>query len=348
VACVTDWAKGAIFACIRRGHGGIKDPEFLDGDGSGMAFVIISAGRLTHSRVLTVGVRPLICAVGAALLLLAATSMGLGYHVAQLQAAGVEAGSAMLALDPDQPEGRALLDQVGALSGRLSQLEGRAADLARTLGREPRGKLRHASTHAAPVGGPYLRATSSPLPGQSQLFTARGGHSGLALLEDWLSGLETTLDGLSGAAVAHDMEDMAFPYRLPMLGEEIEVSSAFGMRRDPFTGRPARHAGIDFPAAHGTPILASGGGRVIAAGYKGAYGRTVVIDHGDGLTTLYGHASRLLVRAGDIVLPQQPIALVGSTGRSSGPHLHFEVIREGVRVDPSRYLSQVIAPDRGR
>jgi murein DD-endopeptidase MepM/ murein hydrolase activator NlpD len=313
-----------------------------------MAFVIISAGRLTHSRVLTLGLRPLIFAIGSALLLLAAMSMGLGYQVAQLRAAGVPTGNAVLALDPDQPEGRALLDQVGSLSGRLSQLEGRAADLARTLGGEPHGTLRRASTKTAPVGGPYLQPNTAALPYQAQLFAARGGHSGLALLEDWLSGLETTIDSLSGAAVAHDLEDMAFPYRLPMLGEEIEVSSAFGMRRDPFTGRPARHAGIDFPAAYGTPILASGGGRVIAAGYKGAYGRTVVIDHGDGLTTLYGHASRLLVKAGDIVLPQQPIALVGSTGRSSGPHLHFEVIREGARVDPSRYLAQVIAPDRGR
>jgi murein DD-endopeptidase MepM/ murein hydrolase activator NlpD len=313
-----------------------------------MAFVIISAGRLTHSRVLTLGLRPLIFTIGSALLLLAAMSMGLGYQVAQLRAAGIPTGNAVPALDPDQPEGRALLDQVGSLSGRLSQLEGRAADLARTLGGEPHGTLRRASTKTAPVGGPYLQPNTAALPYQAQLFAARGSHSGLALLEDWLSGLETTIDSLSGAAVAHDLEDMAFPYRLPMLGEEIEVSSAFGMRRDPFTGRPARHAGIDFPAAYGTPILASGGGRVIAAGYKGAYGRTVVIDHGDGLTTLYGHASRLLVKAGDIVLPQQPIALVGSTGRSSGPHLHFEVIREGARVDPSRYLAQVIAPDRGR
>jgi len=313
-----------------------------------MAFVIISAGRLTHSRVLTVGARPLLFAIGSTLLLLAATSMGLGYHVAQLRAASVATGNAVLALDPDQPGGRALLDQLGSLAGRLSQLEGQAADLARTLGGEPRVRLRQATMPTASVGGPYLRASAVAMPERSLLFAGPGRQYALAQLEDWLGGLESTLDSLSGAAVAHDLEDMAFPYRLPMQGEEVEVSSAFGMRRDPFTGRPARHAGVDFPAAHGTPVLASGGGRVIAAGYKGAYGRTVVIDHGDGLTTLYGHASRLLVKTGDIVLPQQPIALVGSTGRSSGPHLHFEVIREGVRVDPSRYLAQVIAPDRGR
>jgi murein DD-endopeptidase MepM/ murein hydrolase activator NlpD len=81
---------------------------------------------------------------------------------------------------------------------------------------------------------------------------------------------------------------------------------------------------------------------VVFAGYKGAYGRAVVIDHGDGLSTLYGHASRLLVRPGDVVMPQQKIALVGSTGRSTGPHLHFEVIRKGSRVEPRQYLAHVL------
>jgi murein DD-endopeptidase MepM/ murein hydrolase activator NlpD len=83
---------------------------------------------------------------------------------------------------------------------------------------------------------------------------------------------------------------------------------------------------------------------VVSAGYRGAYGQAVVIDHGDGLTTLYGHASRLLVRPGDVVMPQQKIALVGSTGRSTGPHLHFEVIRDGRRVEPRQYLVGVLEP----
>jgi murein DD-endopeptidase MepM/ murein hydrolase activator NlpD len=106
----------------------------------------------------------------------------------------------------------------------------------------------------------------------------------------------------------------------------------------------ARHSGLDIPAPHGSPILASGGGRVVSAGYRGAYGQAVVIDHGDGLVTLYGHASKLLVRPGDVVMPQQKIALVGSTGRSTGPHLHFEVIRDGKRVEPRQYLVGVLDP----
>jgi murein DD-endopeptidase MepM/ murein hydrolase activator NlpD len=82
---------------------------------------------------------------------------------------------------------------------------------------------------------------------------------------------------------------------------------------------------------------------VVFSGRRGAYGQAVVIDHGDGLATLYGHASRLLVTVGDIVLPQQKIALVGSTGRSTGPHLHFEVIRRGHQVEPRPFLTQVLA-----
>jgi murein DD-endopeptidase MepM/ murein hydrolase activator NlpD len=164
----------------------------------------------------------------------------------------------------------------------------------------------------------------------------------LSRLEFDLSRLEGTLAELSDAATEQEVETMAYPNRMPVPGARVPVSSHYGARRDPFTGRLARHTGLDIPASHGAPILASGGGRVLSAGYKGAYGQTVVIDHGDGLATLYGHASRLLVRPGDVVMPQQTIALVGSTGRSTGPHLHFEVIRDGQRIEPRQYLGQVL------
>jgi murein DD-endopeptidase MepM/ murein hydrolase activator NlpD len=167
---------------------------------------------------------------------------------------------------------------------------------------------------------------------------------GIAGLEADVARLEDTLAWLSSSAIDRELESMAFPRRMPVAGSLVPVSSTYGTRHDPFTGRLARHTGLDIPARSGTAILASGGGRVAFAGRKGAYGLAVVIDHGDGLATLYGHASRLLVQAGDIVLPQQKIALVGSTGRSTGPHLHFEVIRDGDRVEPRGYLAQVLDP----
>ena len=82
---------------------------------------------------------------------------------------------------------------------------------------------------------------------------------------------------------------------------------------------------------------------MVSAGYRGPYGKAIVIDHGHGTQTLYGHCSTLFVRAGDLVLPRQKIAAVGSTGRSTGPHLHFEVIRNGKRVEPGQVLADVLA-----
>jgi murein DD-endopeptidase MepM/ murein hydrolase activator NlpD len=276
--------------------------------------------------------------------------VAVGYLLGAGQAATApaQAGATTTRLDLARPEGRALVERVGALSGRLSQVEGEAAALARRLGLDDAGAAAEAGTaESTPAGGPLV-----PVAGLAALTAATDtgddAGSGIAPLESRLSDLEAKLERLSTAATEHEIEQMAFPYRLPVDGRGVAVSSSFGVRHDPFTGRLARHTGLDIPAAYGTPILASGGGRVLSAGYKGAYGKAIVIDHGDGLKTLYGHASRLLVRAGDVVMPHQKIALVGSTGRSTGPHLHFEVIRNGARVEPSQYLAQVFGGEPGR
>ena len=116
------------------------------------------------------------------------------------------------------------------------------------------------------------------------------------------------------------------------------VTSQFGHRTDPFKRTRTFHAGIDFGAPQGTPIHAVAGGKVILAEHKPAYGNVVVIEHRPGYRTLYAHASKLLVRAGQAVKAGDTIAKVGSTGRSTGAHLHFEVHHSGQRVDPSLYL----------
>ncbi len=116
------------------------------------------------------------------------------------------------------------------------------------------------------------------------------------------------------------------------------VSSLFGYRRDPIIGTPALHAGMDFRATRGTPIHATGSGKVIAAGWNGGYGRMVEIEHAGGYTTRFGHMSRILVKKGDIVKPGTVIGKVGSTGRSTGPHLHYEVRYKGKALNPLRYL----------
>lgn len=116
------------------------------------------------------------------------------------------------------------------------------------------------------------------------------------------------------------------------------VASGFGMRFDPFSGRSTFHEGIDFPAPRGTPIVAAAGGVVIAAEFHYQFGNMLEIDHGNGIITRYAHASRLLAKVGDIVRRAEHVADIGSTGRSTGAHLHFEVRVKGVPQDPNKFL----------
>ncbi|MBN3877717.1 MULTISPECIES: murein hydrolase activator EnvC family protein [unclassified Nostoc] len=124
---------------------------------------------------------------------------------------------------------------------------------------------------------------------------------------------------------------MAYP-------SDASTSSPFGWRVHPILGYRRFHAGLDFAASYGSKIRAADSGRVIFAGWYGGYGRAVIIDHGNGITTLYGHTSELYVSEGQAVERGQAIAAVGSTGFSTGPHLHFEVRRNGTPVDPANYL----------
>jgi murein DD-endopeptidase MepM/ murein hydrolase activator NlpD len=123
-----------------------------------------------------------------------------------------------------------------------------------------------------------------------------------------------------------------------LLPVDGRVSSRFGPRADPFTGEHRHHAGVDFAAPEGSEIRAARSGRVVFAGARGGYGNAVELDHGDGVTTLYAHASDLLVREGDRVAAGEPIGRVGSTGRATGPHLHFEVRNDRQPQDPGRAL----------
>jgi hypothetical protein len=127
------------------------------------------------------------------------------------------------------------------------------------------------------------------------------------------------------------------PTHAPVTGKV--PGSSFGWRIDPITGQSALHTGLDFQADTGTAILAAAGGVVVTQEYHPAYGNMIEVDHGNQLVTRYAHASRTLVKQGDIVRRGQKIAEVGTTGRSTGPHLHFEVLVQGVFQDPQKFLS---------
>jgi len=124
-------------------------------------------------------------------------------------------------------------------------------------------------------------------------------------------------------------------------GRPIEsgwLSSYYGMRADPFSGKPAMHKGLDFAGKAGSDVIATAAGIVTWAGERGGYGHLVEIEHGDGFVTRYGHNKTLTVSIGDVVTKGQPIAKMGNTGRSTGAHVHYEVIRNGKQIDPLPYV----------
>jgi murein DD-endopeptidase MepM/ murein hydrolase activator NlpD len=133
------------------------------------------------------------------------------------------------------------------------------------------------------------------------------------------------------------IKKMMVPTQSPVQGASL--GSVFGWRIDPITGGSALHTGLDFPAEPGTPIFSAAGGVVVAQEYHPQYGSMVEIDHGNDLITRYAHASRVYVKKGDLIKRGQRIADVGTTGRSTGPHLHFEVLVQGVPQDPQKFLN---------
>ena len=151
-----------------------------------------------------------------------------------------------------------------------------------------------------------------------------------------------------GRAVARASRDVAFAAKLralmpyvplgePLSGEP-RVASPFGYRIDPFLGRPELHTGVDLVEPYGAEIRATGAGQVVHAGPMGGYGLMVEIDHGDGLSSRYAHLSEVLVGEGDTVEQGAVVGKLGSTGRATGPHLHYEVRIDGEPVDPERFL----------
>jgi murein DD-endopeptidase MepM/ murein hydrolase activator NlpD len=127
------------------------------------------------------------------------------------------------------------------------------------------------------------------------------------------------------------------PLNRPM-PEAFDTTSGFGTRSDPFTRGLAMHTGVDFRAPTGSPVRATAGGKVVEAGWMGGYGNMVEIDHGNGLTSRYAHLSSIMVSAGDHVAKGATVGRVGSTGRSTGPHLHYETRIDGDPADPMRFI----------
>jgi murein DD-endopeptidase MepM/ murein hydrolase activator NlpD len=198
------------------------------------------------------------------------------------------------------------------MESRVRRMRGVFTDLGLDMGQL------EAATPRAPMGGPFVpvKLPASAGPFERQLYRINTTRAQVERLNRTLA---------------------LVPYRKPVVGE-VEFTSGFGVRSDPFLGRPAMHTGLDFRAATGDPVRATANGRVASAGWSGGYGRMVEIDHGNGLSTRYGHLSEIGVKVGEQIKIGQVIGEVGSTGRSTGQHLHYETRIDGEAVDPQKFL----------
>ncbi len=216
--------------------------------------------------------------------------------------------------------------KLGEVQAHMLRLDGLGEKLAKVAGLKPQ-ELPSATANAGRGGAATVGAPLSIDDFAKQLSELSGT---VDVKADQLTVLEALL--VEGSA------QRKFLPTLPPI-ENINYTSNFGYRIDPFNGHSTFHEGVDFAAESGTPINAAASGKVIYADVHPAYGKCVEIDHGNGLVTRYAHGSELLVKEGDLVVRGQRISRVGSTGRSTGPHLHFEVRLNGVAQNPGRFLA---------
>jgi murein DD-endopeptidase MepM/ murein hydrolase activator NlpD len=218
----------------------------------------------------------------------------------------------------------ARLDGLQAAQGeRLAGLATRAGDEVRRL----RGLIRRTGLDPGRFDAPSAGVGGPLVPLDSRVLDGAGFEAGLALTRRALADGERLRRNAAG-----------LPLGRPIRGEPL-VSSPFGTRLDPFTRGLALHTGLDLKAEYGEPARATAAGRVTAAEAAGGYGNMVEIDHGNGLTTRFGHLARFAVYPGQHVAAGDTVGFVGSTGRSTGAHLHYETRIDGVPVDPQRFLT---------
>ena len=225
---------------------------------------------------------------------------------------GIEGTIARLQASLDRVEARqtaALNSLEESYDSRVKRMRGVLADLGVNPGKAPPPPA---------VGGPFVPLKLSANAGtfERQLFRIQVAR-------------------VQADRLAHTLGTV--PIRKPIVGE-IDLTSSFGVRSDPFGRGLAMHSGLDFRSAHGDPVRATANGRVVSAGWNGGYGKMVEIDHGNDITTRYGHLSEIEVKTGQTVRVGQTIGRVGSTGRSTGPHLHDETRIDGDAVDPQKFL----------
>ena len=328
--------------------------------------VLITHGRLSRTRLLQFQAWQLLLSALLMVALLMAVS-GTVYHFVFLKAARegwpvVSPLVRLLVRDEIAQRDRymrenldAMAQKVGEMQAKLVKLEAMGERVSGAAGVKPEEikPLQRLAPDGTPAkagkgdksgtGGPYVPLRKLSL---EQL-------QGMVSRADELADYQTDLFTLFESRLLESrLQALMVPSTAPLEGP---VGSGFGFRSDPFTGRAALHTGLDFPAEAGTPIHAAAGGMVLARDWHPEYGHLLEIDHGNGLTTRYAHNASIEVPLGALVKRGQLVARVGNSGRSTGAHLHFEVLVDGVPQDPARFLAgrpppplAVLAPGRSR
>ncbi|MET0381874.1 MAG: M23 family metallopeptidase [Burkholderiaceae bacterium] len=225
----------------------------------------------------------------------------------------------------------AMAQKVGDMQARMVKLEAMGDRVSGMAGLKPED-LNGLGPVKGAAGGPFVPMARPSL---------EGLNDALRTLADTVDEQGDLLTLTESRLLESRLKKLMIPSSRPI---DVSVGSGFGFRADPFTGRSALHTGLDFPSPIGTEIHAAAGGVVRTAEMHPEYGLMLELDHGNGLMTRYGHTSKILVKVGDLVKRGQVVADVGSTGRSTGPHLHFEVLVDGVPQDPQRFLAGPGAP----
>ncbi|MEW6989276.1 M23 family metallopeptidase [Colwelliaceae bacterium 6441] len=181
-----------------------------------------------------------------------------------------------------------------------------------------------------PSGGPIIQSQASEKRSLAQLL------ADISKVESELAFEEKQLKMLESITLGHHIENTSYLSGRPI--KKGWLSSYYGTRKDPFNGRPAMHKGVDFAGKEDAEIITTAAGVVTWADNRYGYGKLIEINHGKGIKTRYGHNKKLLVKVGDVVSKGQVIAKMGSTGRSTGPHVHYEILRNNSQIDPIKYV----------
>lgn len=307
-----------------------------------MNIILIPGGRRTKGQSACLHHRHLLLIV-AAFLGLAVLLGSIAYHIHALVAQAEGPAAALAALERElavqrlslkraerdtQAHLNALAQRLGSLQAQVLRLNALGQRLTRMAGLDPR----EFAFEAAPAMGGPEKALPESAAHPLDLSPA------LAQLSESLARSEAKLLALEGLMLDRTLFSRITPSGWPVDGGW--VSSPFGTRADPFTGQRSWHEGVDIAARFGGPVYAAGDGVVSFAAERAGYGLLVEITHESNLVTRYAHTSEILVKVGDRVRKGQPIARVGNSGRSTGPHLHFEVVRNGQPVNPAGFLHQ--------